>query len=105
MTLRRADDTAYTLAINASATGNAVAVRGGEYVVFFDGNPGGATISLQIQSPNGTWIDASVFTNSIIKYTNLPASQTGIDLPACNVRMAATGGSPTGIYAYLVGLG
>lgn len=105
MTIRRADDVSYTLLSNGSATGSAVPIKGGEYIVYFDGTPSGSTISLQVQAPNGTWIDASVFTGAVVKYTNLPASQTGIDLPAGNVRCACTGGSPTGINAYLVGLG
>lgn len=105
MSIRRADDTSYTLLSAGSATGATVQVKGGEYIVFFDGTVGGSTISLQVQSPSGTWMDVSVFTGSVVKYTALPASQTGIDLPAGNVRCACTGGTPTGINAYLVGLG
>jgi len=105
MTVRRADDLSYTLLSAGSATGSAVAIKGGEYMVFFDGTIGGSTVSLQVQSPSGTWIDVEVFTGSVVKYTTLPRSQTGIDLPAGNVRCALTGGTPSGINAYLVGLG
>jgi len=35
----------------------------------------------------------------------LPYDQTAIDLPACNVRASLAGGAPSGINAYLVGLG
>lgn len=106
MTIRRADDVTYTLATNLSATGSPVAIKGGEYMVMFEGTASGSTISLQVQMPQtGNWVDVSVFTGSVVKYTALPASQTGIDLPACNVRMAATGGTPSGLYASLVGLG
>ena len=105
MPIRRGDDRAYTLASNLSATGAAVQIPGGEYIFLVDGTPTGATISLQIQMPNATWVDVQVFTGSVVKFTNLPGNQTGVDLPACNVRMAATGGTPTGLYSYLVGLG
>lgn len=105
MATRRADDNQYTLLSNGSATGAAVQVRGGEYMVFFDGTIGGSTVSLQAQSPSGQWIDVDVFTGATVKYTALPRSQTGIDLPAGNVRCALTGGTPSGINAYLVGLG
>lgn len=105
MPIRRADDALYTLLSNGSATGSAVAVKGGEYQFMVDGTVGSSTISLQFQSPSGVWIDAQVFTGSIVKFTALPGSQTAIDLPACNVRCACTGGTPSGINAYLVGLG
>lgn len=105
MAIRRADDQTYALLINGSATGNPVAILGGEYIVYFDGTLSGATVSLQVQSPNGSWMDVEVFTGNKISYTVTPRSQTGIDLPAGNVRCALTGGAPSGIYAYLVGLG
>ena len=105
MSTRRADDNAYMLASNASASGSAVAIKGGEYQFFAEGTAGGTTISLQMQSPNGTWTDIATYSGSIVKSTTLPYSQTGIDLPAGNVRMAATGGTPSGLYASLVGLG
>ena len=105
MPIRRADDTAYTLATNLSATGNAVTIQGGEYLFSAEGTVGGSTISLQVQTPNGAWSDVLIFAGSAVKSTTLPFAQTGIDLPAGKVRMAATGGSPSGLYAYLVGLG
>lgn len=105
MTTRRADDRQYTLASNLSATGTAVAIPGGEYMFLAEGTVAGATISLQVQSPNGTWADVQVFTGSVVKFTTLPGTQTGVDLPACNVRMAATGGTPSALYSYLIGLG
>jgi len=105
MPTNRCDSLAYTLASNLSATGTAVQIPGGEYMFLVEGTPSGATISLQIQSPNGTWADVQVFTGAVVKFTALPGNQTGIDLPAGNVRMAATGGTPTGLYAYLIGLG
>lgn len=105
MPLRRADDKSYTLLSGGSATGPAVAIPGGEYQFMVDGTVGGSTISLQLQSPSGVWMDAQVFTGSVVKFTNLPANQTMIGLAAGNVRCACTGGTPSGINAYLIGLG
>jgi hypothetical protein len=105
MTVRRADDTTYTLATNASENGAAIAIKGGEYCFMAEGTAGGATISLQIQTPNNSWSDVTVFSGQAVKSTTLPFSQTGIDLPAGNVRMGATGGMPNALYASLVALG
>ena len=105
MTVRRCDANKYDLAVNLSASGPSVMIPGGEYIFMVEGTPTGATISLQMQSPNGTWEDLSVYSGSKVSATTLPYAQTGIDLPAGNIRMAATGGTPTGLYAYLVGLG
>lgn len=105
MPTRRADDSTYSLASNASATGSAVAIRGGEYIFTCEGTAGGSTLSLQMQTVNGSWSDVSIFTGSVVKSTTLPYQQTGIELPAGNVRMAATGGTPSALYASLVGMG
>jgi hypothetical protein len=102
---RRADDTSYTLGTNLSATGSSVSIRGGEYMFFVDGTVGGSTIGLEAQAPNGTWVNVQVFTGSLVRFTTLPGNQSGISMPACNVRVAVSGGTPTGINAYLVGCG
>lgn len=104
MPLRRADDNVYTLGTNLSATGSAVAIRGGEYHFMVEGTVGGATVSLQIQSPSGTWMDVRV-DSTAVSFTVLPNNQTLISLPPGNVRVALTGGTPSGINAHLVGLG
>ena len=105
MPTRRADDQRYTLLTNGSATGSGVQIPGGEYIFVVEGTPTGSTLSLQVLTPNGTWTDVSVYSGSVVKSTTLPFAQTGIDLPAGQVRLAATGGTPTGLFAYLVGLG
>lgn len=105
MPIRRADDTQYQLLSNASATGSAVLIKGGEYQFMVDGTAGGTTASLQVQSPSGAWMDVQVFTGSVVKFTTLPGNQSAIDLPAGSVRCALTGGTPSAINAYLVGLG
>ncbi len=105
MPTRRSDSLNYTLASNASATGSAVAIPGGEYVFTATGTIAGATISLQCQSPKGTWSDVQIHTAFVVKTTGLPFAQTGISLPAGNVRMASAGGTPSGLNANLTGLG
>lgn len=105
MPVRRADDQTYALASNLSATGASVAIKGGQYMFMVEGTVGGSTISLQFQTINGTWVDVQIFGASIVKTTTLPLIQTQIDLPAGNVRMAATGGTPSALYASLLGLG
>jgi hypothetical protein len=105
MSIRRADDGSYALLTSGSATGSSVSIKGGEYIVFFDGTIGSSTVSLQVKSPSGVWSDVEVFTGQKVAYTTLPRAQTGIDLPAGEVRCALTGGTPSGINAYLVGLG
>jgi hypothetical protein len=105
MPVSRYDSLKYTLAAGLSATGPTVAIPGGEYDFFAEGTAGGSAISLQMQSPNGTWIDVSVFSGAVVKSLTLPFAQSGIDLPAGNVRMAATGGAPSGLNASLCGLG
>jgi hypothetical protein len=106
MPVNRCDPLAYKLASNLSATGAAVMIPGGEYMFFAEGTAGGSTISLQTQAAGtASWIDAQVFTGSIVKSATLPFTQTGIELPAGNVRMAATGGAPSGLNASLIGLG
>lgn len=108
MAIRRADDNVYTLGTGLTATGNSVAVKGGEYLFMVVGTAGGGTdFRLEVQAPDGTWARIQVFTGSVLSFTaaNLPISQTGVDLPACNVRLAVVGGAATGISAWLIGLG
>jgi hypothetical protein len=105
MTTRRADDNKYTLLSNASTTGSAFNIRGGQYAFTAEGTAGGATIALQVQTPTGTWSTVSVFNNSAVSTTNLPFDQTDIDLPAGNVRASITGGTGVSVTANLVGLG
>jgi len=103
--MTRATADVHILASNLSATGPSVPIRGGSYLFTAEGTPTGAAISLQVQTVNGTWSNVSIFNNSQVSTTTLPFAQTEIDLPACNVRMASTGGTPTGLYAYLAGIG
>ena len=108
MTIRRADDNVYVLGQGLTATGNAVQIRGGEYIFIVSGSVGAATnFQLEVQAPNGTWSRAQVFSGSVLSFTaaNLPISQTGVSLNAGNVRLAIIGGTATSISASLIGLG
>lgn len=83
---------------NASATGAALPVEGGTYVVTADGTFGGATLQLQLRSPDGSsWID--------ITDASLTAEGAfTVDLPRGEVRMTVTGGTPSALYANLSGI-
>lgn len=105
MPIRRSDDQSYTLLSNGSATGSGVNIPGGEYMFFANGTVGGATVRLEALSPNGTWTPVQVFTGSLVQFTVLPANQSGISLPAGQVRFAVSGGTPSGLSAFLVGCG
>lgn len=105
MPVRRADDTQYTLGTAVAASGPDVLIRGGEYIFMVSGTPSGATLSLQVQMPDGTYSDVSVYSGSAVKATVLPYAQTGVSLPAGIVRVGVTGGASPSVSAYLVGLG
>jgi hypothetical protein len=104
MSVRRADDNKYTLLSNASASGAVVNILGGQYIFMAEGTVGGATISLQVVSPNGTATTVKAFNNAV-STTTLPYSQTPVDLPAGTVQAVVAGGTPSALFAYLVGLG
>lgn len=102
MTVRRADDKTYTLLDNATATGSAVTISGGQYALFIEGTWSSASAALEVKSPKGTWVAHTAITSAVTATANL--SRAPIDLPSGEVRIAITG-SPSAMYAYLVGLG
>lgn len=106
MPTRRGDDTNYSLGTGLSASGSAVAVKGGEYMLFAEGTVGGSTVSLQMKAPSGTWMDVQAQGGlTVVKSTTLPFTATNIYLPAGDVRLALTGGTPSAVAGSLVGLG
>ena len=108
MPIRRADDNVYSLGTGLTATGQAVSIRGGSYWFQVSGTPGAATaFQLELQTPNGSWSRAQVFSGSVVSFpaANLPISQTSVDLPPGNVRLAVIGGTATSVTASLIGLG
>ena len=106
MPVRRADDNAYVLGANVSANGSAVSIKGGEYMFLAEGTAGGATISLQIKSLNGTWeVVQSLGGSYSVTTGSLPYNATPIILPSGDVRLGVTGGAPSALYGYLIGMG
>lgn len=107
MTIRRADGNVYVLGQGLTATGNAVQIRGGEYLFIVSGSVGAATtFRLEQLNPTGVWVTVQVFTASLVSFpaAQIPTPQTGIDLPAGSVRLAIIGGTATSINAWLLGL-
>ena len=104
MPIRRADDSQYTLGVNLSSTGDPVAIKGGEYALFADCSTTTGTTSLQMLSPSGTWIDVQIY-GAFIRTNLANMLQVGLTLPSGMVRIASTGGSPSGLNAFLVGMG
>jgi hypothetical protein len=104
MPIRRADDTLYTLGLNLSASGNPVAIKGGEYTVIMDSSGGTGTMSLQMQSPSGVWIDVQMY-GAAMRTTTTSMVQAGLVLPSGLVRAAVYGGTILNLNAFLVGAG
>lgn len=87
---------AYILCANVDAAVDTspVAIIGGRYVLVLEAGAYGTTVKLQVQGPNGSWIDMNATTYS--------ANQiTAYDLPSGQVRMHITGGTTTDLYANL----
>jgi len=80
-----------TLLSNASATGSAVAWPGGRGVFMAEATWGGGTVKLQMQTPNGTWID--------VDGASLTANGTkAFDAPAGQIK--ANVATATAVYSY-----
>ncbi len=104
--MSRADQGSYTLLQNGAATGSPVQIFGGMYIFTAEGTAGGATVALQMQTANGTWVNVNaVGASSAISATTLPFMATQIYLPPCFVRVSITGGPPSGVFAYICGVG
>lgn len=86
---------------NISATGNGAAQAwpGGSGAFIAEGTIGGSAIKLQMQTPQGTWIDI----DPALNFTTLPNSY-GFIIPPGQIRAVLTGGTPTNIYAWAASL-
>jgi hypothetical protein len=101
----RSDAGVYPLGTALSANGAAVSIPGGEYLFAAFGTPAGATVQLQLLLPDqSTWAPVSVYSGSVVQATALPYAQTGVDLPACQVRLGVNGGTSPSVGGYLIGL-
>jgi hypothetical protein len=83
---------------NGSATGTQQSWLGGYGAVYAEGTFGGATLTLQVQSPNGTWLNVGPDT------TFTGNGLGGFFVPAGAIRIAVSGGSPSALYVYVDGL-
>lgn len=90
----------YRLLANASKTGDPVPnVLGGSYQVDLEGTVGGASITVQVTGSDGT-----LRTQLTLSSTGI--SSTTLSVPAgSTVRAIVTGGSPSGLYLQLGGIG
>lgn len=80
---------------NASATGSGFSFKGGRAVFMAEATFGGGTVKLQVQSPNGTWMDIS---NGSLTAAGITAP---LYLPPGVYR--ANIATATAVYAYLIG--
>ena len=83
---------------NASATGSDLWWEGGRGTMFLDGTLGGATVTLEALHPaTGT---------ALVVGTEVTFTAVGLanfELPPCKLRAVVSGGSPSGLYATIVG--
>ena len=97
-----ASDTVETLLSNAAATGSGVRWHGGRGVFSVPvGTFGGTTVDLQWSLDNTNWLAVDKSGDTYVTFT---AAGAGLfELPRCFVRARVTGGSPSGLYAYVNG--
>ena len=105
MPVSKLDYNTYTLLSGGSATGAAVSITGGEYEFHMDAASNTGTLSLQRKLVSGAWADVQVFSGSFVRTTTNSMCQVQIDLGAGDVRIAITGGTCSGVNAYLQGVG
>lgn len=76
----------------AAATGSAVQWTGGKFLLAVAGTVGGASLQLQYLGPdNTTWLPVGSAITDV--------GTVVLELPPGMVRMAVTGGDPSGLYA------
>jgi hypothetical protein len=82
---------------NAAITGASKPWLGGRGTVMVEGTFGGATVTLQFQTPRGAWVNvgsAAIFT---------AGGAANFELGAVPIRMLVAGGNPSALHAYVVG--
>ena len=96
MSRQRADS--QVLLSNAGATGNAVSWAGGKAHFVLVAVAGGGTTALQLLGPDGTtWV-------GVTGASSATSVSVPLDLPAGQYRAFVSGGTPSGIYASLLGV-
>lgn len=79
---------------NAGATGSAKEIKAGKYIFMAEATWGGGTVKVQIESPNGTFVD--------LANASLTANGTSgvLYIPSGNCKGVVA--TATAVYAYLV---
>jgi len=83
------------LITNAAVTGGSYEWPGGKGVFFAEGTWSSATVSLEMQTPQETWINVGTATDLTAN------SVASFELPQGRIRAAVTG-TPSGIYAHAI---
>lgn len=89
------DRSPITLLSNVAATGSAKNVQAGRWCLSIDGTFNGATAKLQLLSAAGNYVDVGN------EATMTAAGSCLVDLPDGQVKVAISGGPPSGMYANL----
>lgn len=83
---------------NASVTGSAITWQGGRGFLTAVGTFGGTSLQLQYLGPDGiTWVPVGSAITA--------AASAAVDVAPGRIRMAVTGGTPSGLYADINPLG
>lgn len=87
------------LLTNISVAGNGAGFvwSGGAGAFVAEGTIGGSALKLQMQTPQGTWIDI----DPALTFSTLSNSY-GFLIPAGQIRAVLTGGSPVNVYAWAI---
>lgn len=67
---------------------------GGNGSLLVEGTIGGATVQLQLQSPNGSWLNVGAGVTAV--------GVTDFTVPDGRVRVTITGGTPSAMFIYAV---
>lgn len=96
MSRQKADN--QVLLTSAGATGSAVSWSGGKAHFVLVAGSGGGTTALQLLGPDGvTWV-------GVTGASSAASVSVPLDLPAGQYRAFVSGGTPSGIYASLLGV-
>lgn len=80
---------------SGSATGAAVSWPGNRGVITAEGTWSGATLTLQYQTRNGSWVNVDP-TNGVLTANGM----FGFELPPGQIRASISGGPPSAMYVY-----
>jgi len=102
--VNRCDDRTYELVRNGTISGPPVQISGGEYTLFVDSEVNNGTLSLQMQSPSGTWVDVRNWGLQYVRTAEYAACILALELSAGVYRLRSEG-LAFNLNAWLVGNG